>query len=90
MLKKTQSRIEERVVEEALYIIKNQSTIRATAKVFYISKSTVYVDMSKRLKLTSLDLYTQVKVVLQKNKAERAYRGGIATRNKYLKLKKSI
>lgn len=34
--------IEDRVIELAKYIIDNNSTVRATAKKFHISKSTVH------------------------------------------------
>ena len=66
--------MEERAQRLALYIIENQTTVRAAAGRFGISKSTVHKDISERL---------QVKQVLDENKAERHIRGGIATRRKY-------
>ena len=67
----------------AEYIIENDSTVRAAAKEFGVSKSTVHKDVSQRLKRQDPALWTQVKAVLEKNKAERHIRGGIATRIKY-------
>ncbi|MGM9661711.1 MAG: sporulation transcriptional regulator SpoIIID [Oscillospiraceae bacterium] len=75
--------IEERSCELALYIIENRATVRAAAKKFGISKSTVHKDISERLPLYNRPLYLQVKAVLDQNKAERHIRGGIATRRKY-------
>ena len=80
--------IEKCVCEIAEYIIENKATVRAAAKEFGISKSTVHKDLSERLKKINLGLYNQVEEVLQQNKAERHIRGGMATREKYMKLKK--
>ena len=41
--------IEERVLEVAKYIIDSKDTIRKTAKVFGVSKSTIHKDMTERL-----------------------------------------
>ena len=75
--------IEERACELALYIIENKATVRAAAKHFGISKSTVHKDLSERLEQINRPLYLQVKEVLEFNKAERHIRGGMATRMKY-------
>jgi putative DeoR family transcriptional regulator (stage III sporulation protein D) len=75
--------MEERACELATYIIENKSTVRAAAKKFGISKSTVHKDLSERLKLYNNSLYQSVKEVLDENKAERHLRGGMATRRKY-------
>lgn len=77
--------VEERAVELAEYIIENKATVRFTAKKFGISKSTVHKDVSQRLRYLRPALYTQVKEILDYNKAQRHLRGGIATKNKYLK-----
>ena len=61
----------------------NKATVRAAAKQFGISKSTVHKDLSERLPLFNRSLYLQAKAVLEENKAERHIRGGIATRRKY-------
>ena len=65
------------------YIIDTGATVRAAAKVFKISKSTVHKDVTERLHHTNRGLYNSVNEVLQKNKSERHIRGGIATRKKY-------
>ncbi len=65
------------------YIIDTGATVRATAKVFKISKSTVHKDVTERLYNINRELYRQVDAVLQKNKSERHIRGGLATRRKY-------
>lgn len=75
--------IEERACDLALYIIETKSTVRAAAKQFGISKSTVHKDLSERLPAFNRPLYLQVKEILEENKAERHIRGGIATRRKY-------
>ena len=75
--------IEKRACELAVYIIETQSTVRATAKKFGVSKSTVHKDLSERLEHCNRALYEQVKEVLEQNKAERHIRGGMATRRKY-------
>lgn len=86
-MRKLNDYISERTISEANYIVEKQTTIRATARAYNVSKSTVYVDVTKRLRCISLPLYTKVKEVLQKNKAERAGRGGAATKKKYLNMK---
>lgn len=75
--------IEERACELAEYIIENKATVRAAAKQFGISKSTVHKDLSERLERIDRDLYVKVKEIMDLNKAERHIRGGIATRKKY-------
>ena len=75
--------IEERAISLAHYVIENKSTVRETAKKFYISKSTVHKDIVERLQSFDRELYLEVKRVLDANKAERHLRGGLATRKKY-------
>jgi sporulation transcriptional regulator SpoIIID len=75
--------IEERACDLAVYIIENKATVRAAAKQFNISKSTVHKDLTERLKTVNPALYRQVRELLDINKAERHIRGGMATRRKY-------
>lgn len=74
---------EERAVILGEYILETGATVRAAAKVFKISKSTVHKDVTERLHYKNPQLYRQVKEVLEKNKQERHIRGGMATRRKY-------
>lgn len=76
--------IEERVLEAANYIVENKATVRACAKQFGISKSTVHKDVSERLVQINPTMAAEVRRVLDKNKKERHIRGGMATRQKYL------
>ena len=75
--------VDERAIILGEYIIENDATVRAAAKQFKISKSTVHKDVTDRLKSNDPVLWKQVNVVLQKNKKERHIRGGMATRRKY-------
>lgn len=65
------------------YILDTGATVRAAAKVFKVSKSTVHKDVTERLKTENPQLYRQVRLVLEKNKQERHIRGGMATKRKY-------
>jgi len=69
----------------ARYVIENKSTIRNTAKVFGVSKSTVHNDISNKLKKYNLSLYQEVQKVLQNNFKEKHIRGGLSTKKKYEK-----
>lgn len=75
--------IEQRACDLAVYIIENRTTVRAAAKKFGISKSTVHKDLQDRLPQINPSLYQQAKEILEINKAQRHIRGGIATRKKY-------
>ena len=75
--------IEERACALAVYMIETGATVRAAAKHFGISKSTVHKDLSQRLPQYNRGLYEQVRQVLELNKLERHIRGGMATRRKY-------
>lgn len=66
--------IEERACDLAVYIIENKATVRAAAKQFNISKSTVHKDLTERLKTVNPALYKQVRELLDINKAERHIR----------------
>ena len=80
--------VEERAVELGEYIVEHKTTVRATAKQFGISKSTVHSDVSGKLKRISPSLYNEVRKVLDDNKAHRHIRGGLATKEKYLSKRK--
>lgn len=82
------SHIEQRAVIIAKYILEKQATVRQTAKVFGVSKSTVHKDVTERLEEIYPLLASEVKQVLEKNKSERHIRGGMATKLKYQQQKK--
>jgi putative DeoR family transcriptional regulator (stage III sporulation protein D) len=75
--------IEERVLEVAKYIIDSKATIRRTAKMFGVSKSTVHKDITERLPRINPQIAKEAKDILDLNKAERHIRGGRATKMKY-------
>ena len=80
--------IEERTVEAARFMTETNATVRETAKKFGISKSTVHKDITDRVESIDPELAKAVRKVLEANKAERHIRGGLATREKYLRAKK--
>ena len=75
--------VEDRAVELGNYILEHKATVRAAAKRYGISKSTVHKDVAQRLKSIDPALYRGVKQILDVNKAQRHIRGGMATRMKY-------
>ena len=82
--------IEERAVNIAHYIIDSKDTVRGAAKKFGISKSTVHKDVSERLCKINPGLASEVREILEENKAERHIRGGMATKLKYSNKEKKI
>lgn len=78
-----QNYIRKRAVKVAQHILQTSDTVRQTADVFGISKSTVHKDVAERLPRINKEMAEQVKLVLDRNKAERHLRGGEATRKKY-------
>ena len=79
--------IEQRACELAHYIVDSKDTVRGAAKRFGISKSTVHKDVSERLLKINPGLATEVREILDENKAERHIRGGMATKMKYIHMK---
>ena len=77
--------VEELAIRLGEYIIEKKSTVRDSAAVFGISKSTVHKDLTSRLPHLNAGLYREVRAVLDLNKEERHIRGGEATRRKYMK-----
>ena len=75
--------LQKRACAVAVYMIETGATVRATARYFGISKSTVHKDLSHRLKQYNYALYMQARQVLDLNKQERHIRGGMATKRKY-------
>ncbi len=77
--------LNKRACELAVYMIETGATVRAAARQFGISKSTVHKDLSQRLEQINPGLYAQARQVLDVNKQERHIRGGMATKRKYEK-----
>ena len=75
---------EERACQIAVYMIENGATVRGAGQRFGLSKSTIHKDLTCTLPRANPELYRKVRGLLDKNKAERHIRGGIATRVKYL------
>ncbi|MEL7568293.1 MAG: sporulation transcriptional regulator SpoIIID [Dehalobacterium sp.] len=83
-----QDYIQKRVLEISQYILESSATVRQTASVFGVSKSTVHKDVTERLPLINEMIATRVRQILETNKAERHLRGGEATKKKYSTKKK--
>lgn len=75
--------VDERCIQLARYICETGATVRAAAKRFGVSKSTVHKDVTTRLKDINKSLYEKTASILKKNKEERHIRGGAATKAKY-------
>lgn len=76
-----------RVLHAAEYILETESTVRACAAKFGVSKTTIHKDMRERLPELDGELTRHVDGILQKNLRERHLRGGEATRRKFMKLR---
>ena len=79
--------VQKRVINVAEYILKNKTTVRATAKVYNVSKSTIHNDIQKRLIKLNKSYYYDVVKILQFNFDQKHLRGGKATKEKYSKIK---
>ena len=80
---------DERIRIEAHFMVATNATVRRTAEVFGMSKTTVHLDVSQRLEKIDPQLFLQARKVLDTNKAERHIRGGRATQKRYLRKKNS-
>ncbi len=85
--KSMHSIFDDRTIELAEYISSTGKTVREAALHFSVSKSTVHKDITVRLSEIDTELYDRVRQVLDKNKAERHLRGGMATKEKYKEMK---
>ncbi len=81
--------IEDRCLEIGKYICDTKKTIRATAKIWGISKSTCHKDLVDRLPKIDPCLAKKVKEILDYHKAQRHILGGRATAEKW-KMKKQV
>ncbi len=73
-----------RVLDVSNHIFRTKDTVRDTAMLFGVSKSTVHKDVTERLPRVNSELAARVRRVLDFNKSERHIRGGAATRQKYM------
>ncbi|MFA6860500.1 MAG: sporulation transcriptional regulator SpoIIID [Clostridia bacterium] len=73
-----------RVIAVAEHILLTKSTIRKTAELFGVSKSTVHVDISKRLLVLNASLFASIAEICKDNFEEKHIRGGNATKQKSL------
>lgn len=80
--------LEERIVQEANYLLDNNATIRTTAKHFGLSKSTIHKDLSYKLPQINSAIYEEVKHLLITNFISKHLRGGLSTKQKYFEIKK--
>lgn len=71
----------------AVYMIESGGTVRSAADHFGISKSTVHKDLCDLLPRASPALFARVRELMDKNKSERHIRGGMATKQKYKRMR---
>lgn len=74
------------------WMVKNESTLRETVKQHngIISKTTLHNYITKELKFVDHYFYKMSKLILEKNKIERTFRGGEQTKKKYKELKDNV
>lgn len=81
--------IADRCVEIGRYILRTGATVRQTAEVFSISKSTVHKDVHERLPHIHRGLYEEVQSVLSYHHDVRHIRGGAATQRRWRLLREA-
>ena len=80
--RKVKQDIKTRVLQVARHIIQTKHTIRKTAALFGVSKSTVHIDLSKRLQQIDFACYEQVKQICFEHFENKHILGGMATKQK--------
>ena len=76
-----------RVDNIANHIIETKDTLRKTAKIFKVSKSTVHKDMKERLKKIDSQKYFKIKKIMNEHIETRHIKGGESTRQLFLRKK---
>lgn len=76
--KQKRAEIEARTLAEAEYMVKTHATVRETAKISGVSKSTVHHDVVFELYFLSKPLYEEVRKVLNENGEESLMRAARA------------
>ena len=77
-------KLNERIINEATYMVETGKTVREIADVFKVSKSTVHKDLHERLINIDKNLYNEVDKILKYHTDIRHIRGGESTKKKYL------
>ena len=80
--------IKDRTLQVARHIAETEDTIRQTAQIYNLSKSTVHNDLAKRLKKVDLQMYNKEQKILEKNFSQKHIRGRESTKNKYKNMEK--
>lgn len=78
------------IIAIAHYILENKCTVRQCAQVFGISKSAVHSYVNTKLKYIDIDLYGEVRAVLEYNLSVRHLRGGESTKKRYKNIDKTV
>ena len=81
--------VKKRVLEIGEYVARTGATVRETAKVFQLSKSTVHAYLTNRLGALDEELHQRVQKRLSYNLSVRHVRGGEATKRKFKNKKRS-
>lgn len=79
--------INKRVIDIANHIILTKDTIRKTAVIFNVSKSTVHKDIGERLMTLDINKYQEVKKIMLNHLEIRHLLGGESTRQLFLRKK---
>ena len=79
----------ELICREAQYIVENNATVRQAGRYFGRSKSTIHQDMRNKLPYINHALAVEVSRVLDINHTERTMRGGLATKARWEKMRRS-
>ena len=79
--------IKTRIIKEAEYIIRNNATLRETAKIFNLGKSTIHKDITKKLKEVDQNLYEQIQIIKENHIKTRHIKGGEVTKKRYQTLR---
>lgn len=82
--------ISKRVNMVADHIINTKDTIRKTAKIFKVSKSTIHKDIKDRLLLIDEFKYKKIKKIMTEHIETRHIKGGESTRQLFLQKKQVI
>ncbi len=77
--------IKERIIKEANHILNTRETIRQTAQLFNLSKSTIHKDLHDRLKMINSELYNKINMIFNEHNSNKHIIGGQRTKEKYLR-----